>query len=37
MAGQGAGSAVLYLGGFYVGVVVYGLVVQPWIAGLFGG
>jgi hypothetical protein len=37
MAGQGSPGALLYLAGFYVGVVVYDLVVQGWIAGAFGG
>lgn len=37
MAGQGSRGALLYLAGFYAGVVLYDLVVQDWIARAFGG
>jgi uncharacterized protein len=37
LAAQGAGTAVLYLVGFYGGVVVYDLWIQEWIARAFRG
>jgi uncharacterized protein len=37
LAAQGMSSGVLYLAGFYGGVVVYDVWVQGWIARAFGG
>lgn len=36
LAGQGAGDSWFYLGGFYVGAVVYHTLLQPWLAQLIG-